>query len=78
MGAQRSALHAAFGARLREARVRRGMSQDELAADSGLHRAYIGGVERGERNPSLTSIARLADAVGVPVGDLMDGLDDSA
>ena len=78
MGAQRSALHAAFGSRVREARLRRGLSQDQLAAHSGLHRAYIGGVERGERNPSLSSIARLAEALEVQVGDLVAEIQDSA
>ena len=71
MGGQRSSLHAAFGAELRAVRVRRGLSQDDLAEVSGLHRTYIGGVERGERNPSLTNIARLAEALEVPVADLL-------
>ncbi len=78
MGVQRSALHAQFGARLRDARVRRGMTQDDLAASSGLHRTYVGGVERGERNPSLANIARLAKAVGVSVGELTSGIEEAA
>ena len=71
MGGQRSSLHAAFGAELRAVRVRRGLSQDDLAAVSGLHRTYIGGIERGERNPSLTNIGRLAEALDVPVAELL-------
>lgn len=75
MAQQRSAIHAAFGAELRAARVRRGLSQDDLAAVSGLHRSYIGGIERGERNPSLTNIARLADALEMGLAELVQGLD---
>ena len=71
MGGHRSSLHAAFGAELRAVRVRRGLSQDDLAAVSGLHRTYIGGIERGERNPSLTNIGRLAEALDVPVAELL-------
>ncbi len=71
VAAQRSASHVAFGAQIRAARRRHGMSQDDLAERSGLHRTYIGGIERGERNPSLTNIVRLAGALEVPVADLV-------
>ncbi|HEX8123691.1 MAG TPA: helix-turn-helix transcriptional regulator [Solirubrobacteraceae bacterium] len=71
MTAHRSALHVAFGARLREVRVDRGLSQEDLAAKSGLHRTYVGGIERGERNPSLMNIGRLAVALDVDLVDLM-------
>ncbi len=57
-------------------RLRHGLSQDDLAARSGLHRTYVGGIERGERNPSLTNITRLADALGVSVAELVRRLDE--
>lgn len=60
----------AFGARLRQLRTARGVSQDELAKLAGLHRTYIGGVERGERNISLDAIWKLADALETAPGDL--------
>jgi transcriptional regulator with XRE-family HTH domain len=78
MASQRSAAHAAFGAQLRAARVRRGMSQDDLAERTGMHRTYVGGIERGERNPSLTNIVRLAAALRVDVADLVQGIDGAA
>jgi transcriptional regulator with XRE-family HTH domain len=59
-----------FGSRVRRARVAAGLSQEALAARSGLHRTYVGSVERGERNVSLENIYRLADALGVDVRDL--------
>lgn len=61
----------AFGEAVRSLRQERGLSQDEFAAVADLHRTYIGGIERGERNPTLTSIHRLAKALGVSSADLL-------
>jgi transcriptional regulator with XRE-family HTH domain len=55
-----------FGARVRALRLRSGMSQEALAAKAGIHRTYIGGVERGERNLGLKNVLRIAEALGVP------------
>ena len=59
-----------FGLRVRELRGRLGISQEELADRCGLHRTYVGGIERGERNPSLINIGRIAQALGVEVAEL--------
>ena len=75
--AQRSQAHAAFGRAVREARVGTGISQEELAARSGLHRTYVGGVERGERNLSYANLLRLADALGVRLSELQARAEDS-
>ncbi len=59
-----------FGARLREIRKQKGLSQEALALACELDRTYIGGVERGERNISLINIYKIADALVVEAKEL--------
>ena len=59
-----------FGKRLRELRKAQGYSQEGFALTVELDRTYIGGIERGERNPGLKTILRIAEALGVPVAEL--------
>lgn len=56
-----------IGQNLRRIRERKGITQEQLALDAGLNRAYIGYIERAERNPSTEVIAKLAKALKVPV-----------
>jgi|SRR5665213_422310 len=59
-----------FGEAVRAAREALGISQEELAARSKLHRTYVAGVERGIRNPSLNSIMKIAEGLGLPTSGL--------
>lgn len=59
-----------FGKRVREARLELGISQEELAFRAGLHRTYLGAVERGERNVSLVNIHKISVGLSVSLGDL--------
>ena len=59
-----------FGTRLRQLRDERGYSQEELAERADMHRNYVGGVERGERNVALENIVKLAKALAVKPADL--------
>lgn len=60
-----------FGDRMRARREEMGLSQEDLAGRCGLHRTYVGSVERGERNVSLINIVRIADALDVDAGWLV-------
>ena len=65
-----------FGRIVRELRVEQGWSQEQLGERADLHRNYIGGVERGERNISLLNIEKMATAFGVQISDLFDRIGD--
>ena len=63
-----------FGTAIRALREERGYSQEELAERADLHRNYVGGVERGERNVGLENIVKLARALSVRTKDLFESL----
>ena len=63
-----------LGYRLREQRVKRQLTQEELAEQCGLHRTFIGSVERGERNLSVLNLRRIAKVLRVRLADLFDGV----
>jgi transcriptional regulator with XRE-family HTH domain len=60
-----------FGRNVRRLREAKGWSQEDLADSSTLHRTYISGIERGARNPTLTVVLRLADALIVTPAELL-------
>jgi transcriptional regulator with XRE-family HTH domain len=64
----------AFGLRLRELRAEHGLSQDDLAHRTDVHSTAIGRLERGSREPRLTTILRIARGLDVPPGALLDEL----
>ncbi|CAN5266744.1 hypothetical protein BH10PLA2_BH10PLA2_00960 [soil metagenome] len=61
-----------FGKTVRRFREPSGLSQEDLADQAGIHRTYIGGIERGERNPTLTMIHRLAKALKIKPAQLLE------
>ena len=61
-----------FGKRIRQLRTERGLSQEQLAELTGFHRTYIGMVERGERNISLSNIGVFATTFEMSVSELLD------
>ena len=60
-----------FGEKVREIRIKKGLSQEQLAETSGLHRTYISSLELGKRNVSLINIHALAKALGVSPDKLL-------
>lgn len=65
-----------LGENIRAIRLAKGLSQEKLAECSGLHRTYIGGVERGERNISLVNLVRLAKALDTPIEKLVKDIEE--
>ena len=64
----------ALGRRVRALRTARAWSQEHLAEEAGMHRTYMWGIEQGTRNPSLRHLARLAEALGVPLHPLFEDI----
>ena len=59
-----------FGQKVREERGRLGLSQEELAKRAGVHRTYVGMIERGEKNITLTNIEKIAKALNLSLGEM--------
>ena len=68
---QRSHSHVALGRAIRRARLHQHISQEELGFRAGLHRTYVGGIERGEKNPSYENLLRIAHALSMRASDLL-------
>jgi transcriptional regulator with XRE-family HTH domain len=60
-----------FGQKVRDERTKLGLSQEELAARAGLHRTYIGMIERAEKNITLENIEKMASALGLQINELL-------
>ena len=63
--------HDALGRAVRETRARRGLSQEDLGTAAGLHRNYIGAIERGEINPTFRVMLKLAHGLDVVPSELI-------
>lgn len=61
-----------FGERVREERLKRGLSQEDLAFRADLHRTYIGMIERAEKNITLINIEKIANALEVNIKELLE------
>jgi transcriptional regulator with XRE-family HTH domain len=68
----KSKINTQFGLKIVELRKNAGISQDELAFRSEIHRAYMGTIERGEKSVTLNTIEKIAKGLGVKVKDLFD------
>ncbi|MBI3794184.1 MAG: helix-turn-helix transcriptional regulator [Nitrospinae bacterium] len=62
----------AFGEAIRNFRLQANLSQEELAEQAGIDRSYLGAIERGEHNPALLNIIKIAKALGVPPHRLLE------
>ena len=62
----------AVGKRIQSLRKAKKLSQEELAEQAGIHRTYMGAVERGEKNATIETLQKIATALGVKVGDLFE------
>ena len=71
MARQVSGAHVAFGAAVRARRKELGYSQESLAAEAGLHRNYVGAIERGEQNIALRNIRRISQVLRIPAASLV-------
>lgn len=63
-----------FGKKVKEERLKRGLSQEELASKAGVHRTYIGMIERGEKNITLGNIKKIAIALDLLIDNLLTNL----
>lgn len=59
------------GLKIRKLRLKKGWSQEKLALESGLHRAYIGQIERGEKNIGLQNLEKIAKTLGLKLKDII-------
>jgi transcriptional regulator with XRE-family HTH domain len=63
--------HARLGRAVRELRARRGLSQEELGFRAGLHRNYVGAIERGEINPTFRVLLKLERGLQLPLSEII-------
>lgn len=72
-----TALLVGLGAALRDVRSRERVSQEELSLRTGVHRNYIGGIERAERNPTVSAVVALAEGLGMRTSELLRMAEDA-
>ena len=72
---QKSPILEVFGRNVRRYRIDRGLSQEQLAEKAGLHRTYIGMIERAEKNITLCNMDKISTALSVSLSDLVSNMD---
>jgi transcriptional regulator with XRE-family HTH domain len=68
-------LQTVLGTRIRELRTKKGFSQESFADHCGLHRTYMGAIERGERNLTIESVLTVAKGLGMTMSQLLQGME---
>lgn len=66
----------AFGSVIREIRIEAGLTQEQLGFEAGIRRTYVSILELGQQQPSLTTVFKLADALDIPAGELIQLVED--
>jgi transcriptional regulator with XRE-family HTH domain len=72
------ALQVVLGNRIRELRRKAGFSQESFADHCGLHRTYMGGIERGEHNLTIQTVLTVSRGLGISVSKLLSGIEEQA
>lgn len=72
MSIEREELTVKIGARIREFRIARLLSQESLALNSGMHPAYLGKIERGEKCPTIDTLHKICSGLKIPVHELLN------
>ena len=67
-------LACALGLNIRKHRMARGLTQEELSDRAEIHYTFLGHIERGNKLPSLSTLARLADTLGITLSDILQGI----
>ena len=71
-------LQEVLGSKIRELRLKKGFSQESFADHCGLHRTYMGGIERGERNLTMQTVFTVANGLGLTMSELLAGIEKQA
>ena len=69
---EKNEINVRFGIRMRELRARYDISQEQLALKSELNRTYIGDIERGEKVPTLITLSKIANGLGITLKEMFD------
>lgn len=65
-------LNKIFGRKIAKLRLQQNLSQEELAERCGIHRTYMGAIERGEKSPTLNTIKKIADGLNISIREIFD------